>query len=239
MAKAKRILLALAVAAALTSGLGGGMASAAEEHPAASAEHAGGEHHGPAIDERLVPIPPSRDTLITAVWVIVIFLIMLAILYPTAWKNVLTGLKAREERIRKDIADAEAARVRAEATLKEYNTQLAAAESRVRDMLTKATADGETIAAGIRTRAQQDAEDTRERALRDIEAARGQAVAELQAQAAVLATSVAEKILRRNLNPDDQRDLVNQSLAEISAVGAGPSAGPGGGRGGRRVGGRA
>ena len=49
----------------------------------------------------------------------------------------------------------------------------------------------------------------------------------------MLATSVAEKILRRNLNPDDQRDLVNQSLAEISTVGAGK------GHSGRRVSGRA
>jgi len=100
-------------------------------------------------------------------------------------------------------------------------------------MLAKATADGEMIAAGIRTRAQRDAEETKERALRDIDAARDQAVAELHSQAAVLATSVAEKILRRSLNPDDQRDLVNRSLAEISAVGAGT------GHGGRSVGRRA
>lgn len=199
----------------------------------AAGSRAGGEHHGPAIDNRLVPIPPSRDTLITSLWVIIIFLVLLAVLYPTAWKNVLAGLKAREERIRKDIAEADAARVRAEATLKEYNTQLAAAETRVRDMLAKATADGETIAAGIRTRAQQDAEETKERALRDIEASRDQAVAELHQQAAFLATSVAEKILRRSLKPEDQRDLVNRSLAEISAVGGGA------GKGGRRVGGRA
>jgi len=151
--------------------------------------------------------------------------VMLAILYPTAWKNVLAGLKAREERIRKDIADAEAARARAEATLKEYNTQLAAAESRVRDMLAKATADGEVIAANIRTRAQQEAEDTRERAMRDIDAARDQAVAQIHEQAAVLATSVAEKILRRNLNPDDQRDLVAQSLSQVETLGAGGKAG--------------
>ena len=175
----------------------------------------------------------DAQTWYSALWVLIIFLVLLAVLYPTAWKNVLAGLKAREDRIRKDIADAEAARVRAEATLKDYNTQLAAAENRVRDMLAKATADGEAIAAGIRTRAQQDAEETRERAMRDIDAARDQAVAELHSQAAVLATSVAEKILRRNLNPDDQRELVNRSLAEIASVGAGT------GHAGRRVGGRA
>ena len=223
MSKMKRILFLLSLAAVLLAG--GRLSSAAEEHAPGA--------HGPEIDTRLVPIPPSRDTVVTSIWVIVIFLVMLAILYPTAWKNVLAGLKAREERIRKDIADAEAARTRAEATLKEYNTQLAAAETRVRDMLAKASADGEAIAAGIRTRAQQEAEETRDRAMRDIDAARDQAVAELHSQAAVLATSVAEKILRRNLNADDQRDLVNRSLAEIATVG------PGAGHAGRRIGGRA
>jgi F-type H+-transporting ATPase subunit b len=210
---------------------GAGSAAAAQQ---GGAEHGGGDTHGGGHRTYgLLPDTSDSQTWYSALWVLIIFIVLLAVLYPTAWKNVLAGLKAREERIRKDIAEAEAARVRAEATLKEYNTQLAAAETRVRDMLSKATADGETIAAGIRTRAQQEAEETKDRALRDIEAARGQAVAELQAQAAVLATAVAEKILRRSLNADDQRDLVNQSLGEISAVGAGT------GHAGRRVGGRA
>jgi len=80
------------------------------------------------------------------------FLVLLAVLYPTAWKNVLAGLKAREERIRKDIAEAEAARAKAEATLREYGAQLAAAEGKVRQMLSAATKDGERIATEIRMR---------------------------------------------------------------------------------------
>lgn len=211
----KRIVPVLAVAAVLLVAVG--RASAADP----PVESHGGGHDGHAVDTRLVPIPPSKDTLMTSVWVIIIFVVMLAILYPTAWKNVLAGLKAREERIRRDIADAEAARAKADATLKEYNAQLAAAESRVRDMLAKATAEGEQIAANIRTRAQQEAEDTKERATRDIDAARDQAVAQIHEQAAVLATSVAEKILRRNLNADDQRDLVAQSLSEVETIGGG------------------
>ena len=81
-----------------------------------------------------------------AVWVAIIFLIVLAILYPTAWKNILEGLKAREARIRGDIAAAEAARLKAEATLKEYAAQLATAEGKVREMLATATADAEKAA---------------------------------------------------------------------------------------------
>src|SRR5437016_5552715 len=102
---------------------------------------------------------PKMETVWSAIWVIVIFVIMLAILYPTAWKNVLAGLKAREQRIRKDIADAEAARAKADATLREYNAQLATAEKRVQDMIAKAIADGEKVAASIKTSAQKEAQE--------------------------------------------------------------------------------
>lgn len=217
MSQLKRIVPLLAAAAMLLAGAG---RAAAADPPVESHGGASADAHV-AVDERLVPIPPSKDTIMTSVWVIIIFVVMLAILYPTAWKNVLAGLKAREERIRKDIADADAARARAEVTLKEYNTQLASAEGRVRDMLAKAAADGEAIAAGIGARAQQEATATRERAMRDIDAARVNAVAQIHEQAAVLATTVAEKILRRSLNADDQRDLVAQSLDELQTVGAG------------------
>jgi len=220
----RRILFTLALLACL--GLAG---RATAQHAEGTEAKAGASHATGAAAEgheghkqyELLPDLNDKQTYYAAVWVLVIFLVLLAVLYPTAWKNVLAGLKAREERIRKDIADAEAARSRAEATLKEYNAQLATAENRVRDMLAKATADGEQIAANIRSRAQKESEETKERAMRDIDAARDQAVAQIHEQAAVLATSVAEKILRRELNADDQRDLVAQSLNELPAIGAG------------------
>ena len=143
---------------------------------------------------------------------------MLAILYPTAWKNVLAGLKAREDRIRNDIKAAESAHAKAEATLGEYNKQLATAEQRVRDMITAATTEGERIAMQIRTRSEQEAQDIKERATTEIEAAKKQAIAEIYEQAAALATGVAEKILRRNLNADDQRDLVTRSLDQVQNI---------------------
>ena len=215
------VLACLALAGRATAQHAEGPEAKAGASHAAPSHGAAGDGHDAHKKYELLPDTSDAQTWYAALWVLIIFIVLLAILYPTAWKNVLAGLKAREERIRKDIADAEAARTRAEATLKEYNAQLATAENRVRDMLAKATAEGETIAANIRTRAQQEAEETRERALRDIDAARDQAVAQIHEEAAVLATNVAEKILRRELNADDQRDLVAQSLNELPAVGAG------------------
>jgi F-type H+-transporting ATPase subunit b len=134
------------------------------------------------------PLYAPNQGLITGLATIIIFVLLVAILGKYAWGPILSGLRAREEKIRKDIADAEATRARAEATLREYNAQLATAEQKVRDMIAKATTDAE------------------------------QALAEIYAQTAELSTRIAEKILKRNINADDQRELVNQSLQELEAV---------------------
>jgi F-type H+-transporting ATPase subunit b len=226
MTRIKRSITAAGLVGALISMLICAPLVVAQEHAppvviAAAAAPAHGEAQGGEhgqIDQRLVPIPPSRDTIVSAIWVLVIFLAMLAILYPTAWKNVLAGLKKREERIRNDIAEAEAARARAETTLREYNTKLSAAEDQIRQMLTNATTEGEKIATNIRMKAQADAEEIKERANKEIEATREAAVRDFRKYAAEVATSAAEKIIRRNLNAADQQDLVRESLEQLQTV---------------------
>jgi F-type H+-transporting ATPase subunit b len=199
--------MAAAVAVVL---LGAGMALAQEgAQSVASSTH--GEEQQPGLVE---------PNLASIVWVIVFFVIVLAVLYKFAWKSVLMGLKAREDRIRKDIADAEAARVQAEATLREYNAKLAQAQAQVQATLAQATQQAEKIAANIKEQAAREAEETKTRAVKDIEVARDQAIQEVHAHAADLATTVAGKILRRNLNSQDQQDLVNESLQQLQTVGA-------------------
>ena len=61
--------------------------------------------------------------------------------------------------------------------------------------------------------------DNRHVYLAEIETARKQAIQQIYTEAANLSTSIAEKILRRNLNADDQRDLVNRSLEQLQGVG--------------------
>lgn len=223
----KRIIVAVALATWLLTpasrqvlAADAGHAPAEQHEPGAAHQgggataHEGGDHAKPP----LLPDPMARETQLHALWVVIIFVVLLAVLYPTAWKQVLAGLKKREERIRKDIADAEAARARAEATLREYQAQLAAAENKVREMIGGAVAQGEKMAADIRAKAQKEAEETKGRATREIEAAGKQAVAEIYEKAAEISTAVAEKILRRNINAEDQRDLVRRSLEELQSV---------------------
>src|SRR4051812_30966416 len=186
----KRIVLALMIGSALLLLPATRSLAQHEEHPAAAPTGAGeAAPHGAGAHEA-VPLLPATGAeakeyfLGPAIWTLVIFVIMLAILYPTAWKNVLAGLKTREERIRSDIAEAEASRAKAEATLREYNAQLAAAEERGRQILAAATADAEKLATSIRMKAQADSEEIKERAQKDIEATRDQAMRDFKEYAA-------------------------------------------------------
>jgi F-type H+-transporting ATPase subunit b len=191
------------------------LALAAEPEHAGASAGATGAH---AEEEKPNLLRPANESLITAITTLIVFLILVAVLGKFAWGPIATGLKAREDKIRKDIADAEATRARAEATLREYNTKLATAEGQIRELLSKATADAENIATNIRARAQQESEEIKERANRDIETARDQAIGQIHNEAVNLATNIAEKILHRNLNPDDQRDLLARSLEQLQTI---------------------
>ena len=154
------------------------------------------------------------------IWVLISFTLVLIVLYKAAWKNVLQGLKAREERIRKNISEAEAASAKAEATLKEYSARLAAGEEQVRQLLVKAATEAEKIALSIRTQAAADAQGEMVKARKEIEAAKRDAIQQVYEQTADLATNVAAKILGRSLNAQDQQDLVNQTLGQLETLGS-------------------
>lgn len=200
-------------------------ALAADEHTTAARDTAPGavdnahktaDAHAPAGDPQLVK--PINEGLITAITTLVVFLGLVVVLGKFAWGPIASGLQAREEKIRGDIKDAEEARARAEGTLKQYQQQLAAAEAQVRDLIAKAQRDGEQIATNIKMKAQQDAEEIKEKANKEIDSAKGAAVREVYQSAADLSTNIAEKILRRNLNPQDQADLINKGIEEFQAV---------------------
>jgi F-type H+-transporting ATPase subunit b len=157
----------------------------------------------------------------SGIWTLIIFFILLAILYKGAWKNVIASLKGREERIRNDLAQAESARQKAEEALKDYNAKLADAEARGREILAKANSDALALAERIKAAADKAAQERADRAAREIEEARDQALRQIYEQAAELSTNIAEKILRRSLNANDQRDLVAQSLEQMQNVNRG------------------
>mgnify|MGYP005849949127 CR=1 FL=1 len=181
---------------------------------------AGAVHAAEAGEAKPGPIPSIQQALIPAITTLVVFVGLLVVLGKTAWGPIVSGLQAREEKIRNDIETAERSRAKAEQTLREYQQQLAAADARVREIIAQAQVDAEKVATSIRMKAQQEAEEIKERASRDIDNARKAAVIAFGEQAATISTQIASKILARNLNPDDQRDLVRSGLEQLQSANA-------------------
>ena len=173
-----------------------------------------------ADSDVIEPIPSFTKAFIPALFTLIVFTALVFLLGKYAWGPIAAGLQKREDKIRGDIEAAERARYQADASRRQYEEQMSGAEQRVRDLLAQAQADGQQVATRIRMQAQEEAEEIKERAMRDIEQSRREAVEQVRVEAATLATAVAEKILRREVNRDDQQRLINESLTEFQTVGA-------------------
>jgi F-type H+-transporting ATPase subunit b len=201
-----------AVLAIITIAFAGQTARAADDHSHGPESAA----HADAGDPKL--LQGFNQGVITAITTLVIFVVLVAVLGKFAWGPIAKGLQDREDKIRKDIDQAEAARKSAEDALKEYQAKLASAQAEMRKMLDQAAKDAEGVAAGIKVKAQQESEEIKERALKDIDASKNAALSEIHDHAATLATNVAEKILRRQINENDQKALVQSSLEQLQSL---------------------
>ena len=211
----------VALASVLVLGLAAAPALGLDEVPVA-AQGDGGEHA--AAGEHAEPnllAPPGVQQIATSAITLIIFLLLLGVLYKTAWGPITAGLKSREDKIRSDIDAAERARAQADAARRKFEDQLATAETRVRELINQAQADGQQVASRLRAQAQEEPEEIKGRAMREIEQSQREALDQIRAEAATLATAVAEKILRREVNREDQRRLIEESLDEFQTVGSG------------------
>jgi F-type H+-transporting ATPase subunit b len=184
---------------------------------AADARSSSGEQ--PTEREHAVGTAHSGDsTPITgelSFWTLIMFGVLLAVLGRYAWGPLLDALDARERHIRDSLQEAERARDEARRLLAEHERKLADVQNEVRAILDEARRDAQHTQQEILKQAQAEAQATRERAKRDIEQARDHALQELFHRAADLATELASRILRRNLNLQDHRDLIQQVLNEL------------------------
>lgn len=148
-----------------------------------------------------------------AVATIVVFGLLLVVLSKTAWKPILSGLKAREDGIRAQIEGAEKANAEAKALLVDYQGRLTKATEEARAIVDEGRRDAEALKARIEGDAKAEAARERDRALRDIELARAQALKDIYDEVATLSTDVAGRILGERLDAKSHRRLVDDAVS--------------------------
>lgn len=160
---------------------------------------------------------PMGHLWLEKIWAAVLFLLFAGILGFFVWPKVLGALQQREQKLEGDLVGAEQARKDADAALAEYKAKIAEAQQEAAKVVNEARVAAEQVAAKVKQDAEAQAQQLRERNLAEIASAKEQALSEIYAQTAELSTQIAGRILKREINAQDQQQLVSDSLAELTS----------------------
>ncbi len=159
---------------------------------------------------------PVEFNPIAYITTIAVFLVVLAILAAVVWPMIGKALDEREKKILGEIEAAERSRGEAEAAKAKFEKELSLAREEAGRLVAQAKSDAQRVADDLRSRAETDLADRMQKATAEIDGAKRAAISELHARAADLATTIASKILQRQVNDADQQRLVEESLRELS-----------------------
>jgi F-type H+-transporting ATPase subunit b len=176
------------------------------------AEH--GEHAKAGV------LPKLEEGIVPSIVALIVFAGVIAIISTKVWPKINSGLSDRADKIREEIAAAEAARKQAKEALEQYERSLAEARAEAARMLEDTRKQQQVMADELRAKADVELSQMRDRARKDIEAAKRAAVSEIYTVAATMATTIAGKILQREVSGADQKRLIEESLGELQAAGA-------------------
>ncbi len=151
----------------------------------------------------------------TSVWTLIVFFVLIWALGKFVWRPLLEALKKREDRIRQDLNMAREERESAKQLADDLKKQLDDAHATAQELLKETNAESDKIREKIIAQAYNDAMETVRDARLQIEQAKQQAMKELYDETVNIARDLSEKILQREVNPEDHRLIIEQGLKEI------------------------
>ncbi len=149
---------------------------------------------------------------------IVNFTLLAVLLYFVAYKPVLRMLDERSARIKKGLEDAEAASKRADEMEQEFDKRLAEARKEGQEIVAQATKMSEKARHDILDKAREESSALIEKAKEEIARERELAMAELRQQVADLSLTIAEKVIREELDERKQRRLIADFLEQTEEL---------------------
>ena len=160
------------------------------------------------------PILPEGDEIL---WAAIAFVLVFSLLAWKAWPAIKAGLQARQDRIREDLAKAEAARTEAETSLEEYKRQLADARNDASQIIEEARLQAESVRQERIAAVDTEIAELRARAAEDIRLATARAMDDLQSKVTELSIELAEKVVERNLDRQTQTALIESYINQVGS----------------------
>ena len=161
---------------------------------------------------------PFAGRIYQAIAAATVFLVVFVVLKTKAWGPILKGLQDRENKIKDDLENAERANKDAQSNLKAYQQQLSEAQAEAKRIIDQARLDADKVRTQRHAETQAEITAMRSQVTRDIQNAKDQAVKQLIEEVGMLSTQIAGQILKREINPGDQANLVRESIEKYQAA---------------------
>jgi len=149
-------------------------------------------------------------------WVVISFVIFIAVFVKFGWSKVTAGLDARITEIRYELDAAQRLHHEAQAMLADYQARHRDAMKEAAEIKARATAQAETM----RARAEADLKETIERREKQLQSRldriEAQAEAELRKATAAIALQASENLIRAAMDAKTQDQLADQSIKALA-----------------------
>ncbi len=126
-------------------------------------------------------------------------------------------LTERQEQIRGELEAAARAQADAEAADVERRDALDAARRQAREIIERANRTAEQVSASAQQRAQTEYDRIVEAAAAEVALARQAAVEDVSARVGEIVLAAAERVVGREINAADHRDLIDEAIAAVTA----------------------
>jgi F-type H+-transporting ATPase subunit b len=174
--------------------------------------HGGGQGGGGILDKMAFTGIKRWDL---GLYTLIVFAILMFVLSKYAWPRIKAGLEKREASILGALDEAKKDRADAADQLARAKKQLDETAAQIATMLDAARKDADALKAAKTEEGMKDAQAERERAKRDTDAKLEAMKKELMREMVELAALMASKALGRQVTLENQRELLDESIAEL------------------------
>ena len=168
-----------------------------------------GEGGGSWINDWLMP-----NTGLT-LWTIVTFLLLLLILRWKAWGPLMDALDARSKQIEESLSKAEKVTAEAEQQAEKNEAILQKARKEAQKIVTKAREAGDKLKHKLETDGKDQYDNMLGKAKDQINAEKQKAMNDIKSTVIDIAIQASEKVIKRNLNKEDNKKMIEQTVDEF------------------------
>jgi F-type H+-transporting ATPase subunit b len=153
-----------------------------------------------------------------AIWTIITFLVLLALLAKFAWGPLLRALEARQEMIRKSLDEAQQAKRELERLNQESAEILRNAHMEAESIVSKTWTEAEKLREEMKQKSRIEADAIIREAQRQIQIETGRALRQIRNEVADLSVTIASKLIQRNISKEDNNRLIEETLKQIDTA---------------------